>query len=115
MTVAEYSNRHLHPLVAFNKDIMKHEARLPLNPLVRGVLAYFNLFPSQLNQNAYKILAGMHILWRQLFEEDLAVEEVCHLYKPSSKNFEAGYFFYAPWTKKKIMMTNLSSSCDGWK
>ena len=115
MTVAEYSNRHLHPLVAFNKAIMKHGARLSLYSLVRGVIAHLNLFPSQLNPNAYKILAGMHILWRQLFEEDLTVEEVCHLYKPSSKKSEAGYLFYAPWTKKKIMMTNLSSFCEGWK
>ena len=43
------------------------------------------------------------------------MEEVCYLYKPSSKKSEAGYFFLAPWEKKKIMMTNLSSSCEGWK
>ena len=43
------------------------------------------------------------------------MEEVCHLYKPSSKKSEAGYFFLAPWEKKKILMTNLSSSCEGWK
>ena len=57
----------------------------------------------------------MHILSRQLFEDDLAVEEVCYLYKPSSKKSVVGYFFLAPWEKKKIMMTNLSSSCEGWK
>ena len=73
---------------------MKHKAQLPLYPLVRGVLAHFNLSPSQLNPNAYKILAGMHILWRQLFEEDLTVDEVCYLYKPFSKKSEAGYFFF---------------------
>ena len=43
------------------------------------------------------------------------MEEVCHLYKPSSKKSEAGYFFLEPWEKKKILMTNLSSSCEGWK
>ena len=49
------------------------------------------------------------------FEINLSVEEVCHLYKPSSKKSEAGYFFLALWEKKKILMTNLSSSCEGWK
>ena len=43
------------------------------------------------------------------------MEEVCHLYKPSCKKSEAGYFFLALWEKKKILMTNLSSSCEGWK
>ena len=43
------------------------------------------------------------------------MEEVCHLYKPFSKKSEAGYFFLAPWEKKKILMMNLSSSCEGWK
>ena len=48
--------------------------------------------------------------------EDVTVEEVCYLYKPSSKKSEAGYFFLVPWEKKKkILMTNLSSSCEGWK
>ena len=60
-------------------------------------------------------MAGMHILWRMWFEVDPSVEEACHLYKPSSKKSEAGYFFLAPWEKKKIMMTNLPSSCKGWK
>ena len=50
-----------------------------------------------------------------LFEVDLTVEEVCCLYKPSSKKSEVGYFFLAPWEMKRIMMTNLSSSCEGWK
>ena len=102
-------------MVAFNKAIMKHEARLPLHYLVRGVLANWGFAPSQLNPNAYKIMAGMHILWRLRFGVDPSVEEVCHLYKPSSKKSEAGYFFMAPWEKKKILMTNLSSSCEGWK
>ena len=102
-------------MVAFNKAIMKHGARLPLPYLVRGVLAHWGLAPSQLNPNAYKIMAGMHILWRLWFEVDISVEEVCYLYKPSSKKSEVGYFFLAPWEKKKILMTNLSSSCEGWK
>ena len=42
------------------------------------------------------------------------MEEVCHLYKPSSKKSEAGYFFLPPWEKNKILMTNLSLSCEGW-
>ena len=58
-------------------------------------------------------MAGMHILWRRLFKVDLAMEEVCCLYKPSSKKLEVGYFFLAPWENKKIMVTNLSSSCEG--
>ena len=57
----------------------------------------------------------MHILWRQLFEDDLIVEEVCYLYKPYSKKSEVGYFFLAQSKKKKIMMMNLSSSSEGWK
>ena len=57
----------------------------------------------------------MHILWRMWFEANISVEEVCHLYKHSSKKSEAGYFFLAPRDKKKILMTNLSSSCEGWK
>ena len=57
----------------------------------------------------------MHIIWRLLFGVDLTVENVYFLYKPSSKKSEVGYFFLAPWQKKKIMMTNLSSSCEGWK
>ena len=60
-------------------------------------------------------MVGMHILWRQLFEVDLSMEEVCYLYKPSSKKSKVGYFFLAPWEKKKIMMTNLSSSYERWK
>ena len=60
-------------------------------------------------------MAGLHILWRQWFESDISVEEVCHLYKPSSKKSEVGYFLLAPWEKKKILMANLSSSCEGWK
>ena len=60
-------------------------------------------------------MAGMHILWRMWFEADPSVEEVCLLYKPSSKKFEVGYFFLAPWEKKKVLMTNLSSSYEGWK
>ena len=94
---------------------MKRGARLPLHLLVPGVLVHWGLAPSQLNPNAYKILAGLHILWRTWFEAGISVEEVCHLYKPSSKKSEAGYFFLAPWEKKKILMTNLSSSCEGWK
>ena len=50
-----------------------------------------------------------------LFEVDLTAEEVYYLYKPSSKKSEVRYFFLAPWEKKKIMMTNLSSFCEGWK
>ena len=115
MTEEDRSNRPPYPLVALNKAIMKHGARLPLHPLVRVVLAHFGLSPSQLNPNTYKIMAGMHILWRKLFEVDLSMEEVCYLYKLSSKKSEVGYFFLAHWEKKKIMMTNLSSSCEGWK
>ena len=37
------------------------------------------------------------------------------MYKPSPKKSEAGYFFLALWEKKKIIMTNSSSSCEGWK
>ena len=62
MITEEHSNCPPYPLVAFNKAIMKHGARLPLHPLVRGMLMYYRLFPSQLNPNAYKIMAGMHIL-----------------------------------------------------
>ena len=115
MSAEERSTRPPPSQVAFNKAIMKHGARLPLHPLVRGVLAHWGLAPSQLNPNAYKIMAGMHIFWRVWFTEDVTMEEVCHLYKPSSKKSEAGYFFLAPWEKKKILMTNLSSSCEGWK
>ena len=43
---------------------MKHEAQLPLHPLVRGALVHWGLKPSQLNPNAYKIMAGLNILWR---------------------------------------------------
>ena len=43
------------------------------------------------------------------------MEEVCYLYKPFSKKTEVGYFLFTPWEKKKIMMTNLSFSCEGWK
>ena len=57
-------------------------------------------------------MAEIHILWRKLFEVDLSVEEVCFLYKPSSKKSEVGYFFLSPWEKNKIMMMNLSSSCE---
>ena len=71
MTAEKRSNRPPYPLVAFNKAIMKHRARLPLHPLVRGVLAYIGLSPTQLNLNAYKIIARMHILWRKTFEVDL--------------------------------------------
>ena len=78
-------------------------------------MAHFNLSPSQLNPNTYKVLAEMHIIWRQLFEDDLTVKEVCYLYKPSSKKSEVGYFFLASSEKKKIMMTNLSSSYESWK
>ena len=99
MTAEERSNR---PLVAFNKAIMKHGARLPLHPLVRRVLAHFDHSPSQLNPNAYMIRAGMHILWRKLFENDLSMEEVCYLYKPSSKKSEVGYFFLALGKRKKL-------------
>ena len=66
-------------------------------------------------RNANKIMAGIHILWRKLFKDDFSVEEVCYLYKPSSKKSEVGYFFLAQSKKKKIMMMNLSSSCEGWK
>ena len=54
-------------------------------------------------------------MWRLLFGVDLTAEEVCFLYKPSSKKSEAGYFFLALWEKRKIMTTNLLSSCEGWK
>ena len=94
---------------------MKHGAKLPLHPLVRGVLAHYGLSPSQLNPNAYKIMTGMHILWRRAFGVNLTAEEACHIYKPSLKKFEVGYFFLAPWKKKKVIMTNFSSSCEGWK
>ena len=115
MSAEERSTRPPPSMVAFNKAIMKHGARLPLHYLVRGALANWGLAPSQLNPNAYKIMAGMHILWREWFEVDISVEVVCYLYKPSSKKSEVGYFFLAPWEKKKILMTNLSSSCEGWK
>ena len=58
MTAAESFNRPPYPLVAFNKVIIKYGVQLPLHPLVRRVLAHFNLSPSQLNPNAYKVLAG---------------------------------------------------------
>ena len=115
MLAEERSPRPPPSMIAFNKAIMKHGARLPLHYLVRGILAHWGLAPSQLNPNAYKIMAGMHILWRMWFAVDVSVEEVCYLYKPSSKKSEVGYFFLAPWEKKKILMTNLSSSCEGWK
>ena len=115
MSSEDSSNHPPRFLVAFNKAIMKHGARPPLHPLVRDVLTHWGLSPSQLNSNAYKIMAGMHILWRLLFGVDLTAEEVCFLYKPSSSKSEVGYFFLAPWEKRKIMMTNLSSSCEGWK
>ena len=54
-------------------------------------------------------------MWRLLFGVVLTAKEVCFLYKPSSKKSEVGYFFLAAWEKKKIMMTNLSSSYEGWK
>ena len=58
MSAEEHSNRSPRLLVAFNKAIMKHGAQLPLHPLVRGILAHSGLSPSQLNPNAYKIMAG---------------------------------------------------------
>ena len=70
---------------------------------------------SQLNPYGYKIMAGMHILWRLVFGVDLSAKEVCCFYKPSSKKSKMEYFFLAPWEKKKIIITNLSSSCEGWK
>ena len=112
MTTKERSNRPPYPLVTFNKASMKNGARLPLHPLVRGVLAHYGLFPSQLNLNAYKIMAEIHILWRKMFGVNLTAEEVCYVYKPSSKKSKVGYFFLTPWEKKNIMMTNLSSSCE---
>ena len=54
-------------------------------------------------------------MWRLLFGAELIAKEVCCLYKPSSKKSDVGYSFLAPWEKKKIMTTNLSSSCEGWK
>ena len=96
MTAEECLNRPPNPLVGFNKSIMKNGARLPLHPLVRGVIMHFCLSLSKLNPNAYKIMAGIHILWRKLFELDFSVEEVCYLYKPYSKKSKVGYFFLAP-------------------
>ena len=62
MSAEERSARPPPSMVAFNKAIMKHGARLPLHYLVRGVLVHWGLAPSQVNPNAYKIMAGMLIL-----------------------------------------------------
>ena len=62
MAAEERSNSPSKMLVAFNKAIMKHMVRLFLHPLVQGVLAHWDLSPSQLNPNACKIMAGMHRL-----------------------------------------------------
>ena len=106
MTTEERSNRTLYPLVAYYKAIMKHRAKLSSSK----VLAHYGLSPSQ-----YKIMAEMYILWKRMFEVDLTAEKVCYIYKPSSNKREVGYFFLAPWEKKKIVMTNLSYSCERWK
>lgn len=94
---------------------MKHRARFSLNSLVQGLLNYYELAPSQLNPNVYKLMAGMHVLRFQPKFEDLSPEEFCHMYRLASQKTSPGYFFMRPWQKNQALMENLSSSCDGWK
>ena len=103
----ERSNHPPLGLVAFNKAIMKHGARLPLHPLVREILNHFELAPSQLSPNAYKLIAGTFILWRKVFGEDLPMNIFCHIYKPSSKAADMGYYYFTPYERKIQYLSHL--------
>lgn len=114
MKLDECSNCPQADFLAYDRAIMKHGARIPLISLVRGVPNHYELVPSQLNPNTYKLMARMHVLWRQLEFGDLSPEEFYHVYRPASQKTNTGYIFMRPWQKNLMVMGILSSSCGKW-
>ena len=72
----------------------------------------YDFSPSQFNLNAYKIMAGMYVLWKRTFGINLTIEEFCFLYKRYSKRSKGGSYFLALYEKKGLIILNLPSSCE---
>ena len=115
MSVDERSTRPPVNAVAFNAAIMQYGARLPLHPLVRGVLNSLNLSPTQLNPNAYRIMACTCIVWRRMGESTLTPREFLHLYCLRGIPLEKGYYYFSKYDGGSHLIGSIPSSCEGWK
>ena len=115
MSVVERSTRPPVNAVAFNSAIMLYGARLPLHPLVRGVLKSLNVSLTQLNPNAYRIMACTCIVWRKMGESTLTSREFLHLYCLRGVPLEKGYYYFFKYDGGSHLIGGIPSSCEGCK
>ena len=89
--------------------------RLPIHPIIRAILAYINLAPSQLSPNAWRLIIGAIVLWRAVHHSDLPVQVFTGCYVPSSaKNHPSYYHFVARKQNKKMLQVTQTSN-HNWK
>ncbi|XP_058076380.1 uncharacterized protein LOC131224961 [Magnolia sinica] len=89
--------------------------RLPLHPFVRALTAYLGLAPGQFTPNAWRVLISSFIIWRQVGNPELTLEELVNLYLVKHDSHEPWYYFATRGSKGLGLVMNLPSSNKDWK
>lgn len=58
--------------------------RIPLQPYFIKMLSGLHLAPDQLNQNGWRVLFGLFVLWDRCGQSEPTVDDVKHLYQLKS-------------------------------
>ncbi|KAJ4715215.1 Collagen alpha-1(VII) chain like [Melia azedarach] len=68
--------------------ILRAGVPLPFPPYIRRVLSAFNLAPTQLVPNAWRVIMGLWVLWRKLGFSEPSITEIQDLFyiQPIAKN-----------------------------
>ena len=89
--------------------------RLPIHPIIRAILAYINLAPSQLSPNAWRLLIGAIVLWRAVHHSDLPVQVFIGCYVPTSAKNHPSYYHFVARKQTKRMLQVTQTSNHNWK
>ena len=86
-----------------------------VHPFIMQLLSAFNVAPSQLILNAWRMIIGCMSFWVSIHDGDMIIlNEFLHLYrlKPST---HYGYFAILPWNRESRIVRSFPTSFHDWK
>ena len=100
-------------MVSFFEVAFDNDFRFPLHPFIKEVVQHFNICPSQLAPNGWRILVGLLAFFR---DRGLGVPNVAmllHLFNPTATG--EGFIYLSRRSGTPLVISDLPSSHRSWK